>query len=44
MDEESANLTMDEVIIDNWVIDTYYGPESDRKIAENLGIKFVERK
>lgn len=43
LDEKSANLIMDEVIIDNWVIDTYYGPESDRKIAENLGIKFVAR-
>jgi len=43
LDKESANWRMEEVIIDNWVIDTYYGPESDRKIAENLGIKFVAR-
>ena len=43
LDEKSANLRMEEVIIDNWVIDTYYGPESDRKFAEYVGINFIAR-
>ena len=43
LDETDAENVMREVIIDNWIVDTYYGPEKDRAAAEKLGIKFVKR-
>ena len=33
-----------EIVIDNWIIDTFYGYKSDRAFAERLGIKFVSLK
>ena len=35
------NGRLGELIIDNWIVDTYYGPEADRQLAEDLGLNFV---
>lgn len=39
VDEEDAQF-LGEVIIDNWVIDTYHGPKEDAELAGILGVKF----
>jgi hypothetical protein len=32
--------TLEEVVIDNWVVDTCYGPEEEAAYAEELGLKY----
>lgn len=39
-DDDGELYDLDEVVIANWIIDTYHGPESDRTIAEELGLRF----
>ena len=39
-----SGVVIGEVVIDNWIIDEFYGYESDRPLAERLGIKFVRYK
>ena len=44
-DVEESNVTrLGEVVIDNWIVDTYYGHETGRQHAEMLGLKFVKLK
>ena len=40
-DDMPLDGRLDEVVIDNWIIDTYHGPASERKKAEALGLKFA---
>lgn len=32
--------TLEEVVIDNWIVDTCYGPEEEAEYAEELGLKY----
>ena len=32
---------IEEIVIDNWIVDTYYGPASDWELAHRIGLKFV---
>jgi len=43
-DDMPLDGLLEEVVIDNWIIDAYHGPASDRKKAEARGLKFVELK
>lgn len=44
LDREGLHISGEagEVIIDNWIIDTYYGPKRHKRFAEGLGLRFVE--
>jgi len=39
IDEEDSQF-LGEVVIDNWIVDTYYGPKEDAGLAGILGLKF----
>ena len=43
-DDMPENDLLEEVVIDNWIVDTYHGPSRDRKRADSLGLKFMELK
>jgi hypothetical protein len=32
--------TLEEVVIDNWIVDTCYGPKEEAEYAEELGLKY----
>ena len=41
IDEEgTVNYNIDEVVIDNWIVDTCYGPKHEAEYAEELGLKY----
>ena len=41
IDEEGAfSYNIEEVVIDNWIIDTCYGPEEEAEYAAELGLKY----
>jgi len=41
IDEEGAfSYDLEEVVIDNWVVDTCYGPQEEAEYAEELGLKY----
>jgi hypothetical protein len=39
LDAESSRPFLEEVVIDNWIVDTYYGPKRHAALARSLGIK-----
>jgi len=41
IDEEgTVNYNIDEVVIDNWIVDTCYGPKHEAEYAAELGLKY----
>ena len=36
----NSNWLLEEVFIDNWIVDTYYGYPHEERIAKKLGLKF----
>lgn len=41
IDEEgTVGMDLEEVVIDNWIVDTCYGPKEEAEYAEELGLKY----
>ncbi len=41
LNAKSATNPIPEVVIDNWIVDTYCGPASDEKMARKIGLNFI---